>query len=100
MRRLDELQCVFREHDGSSDFLLSMIHSAKGLEYDEVYLMDVCDGILPKESRGITTRQRGQDELEEERRLYYIGMTRVKEVLHIFTFKNEPSRYKRISQCR
>lgn len=93
LRRLDELQRVFREHDGSSDFILSTIHSAKGLEYDDVYLMDICDGILPKESRGITTRQREQDELEEERRLYYVGMTRAKERLHIFTFKNEPSRF-------
>ncbi len=93
LRRLDELQRIFKEHDESSDFILSTIHSSKGLEYDEVYLVDVCDGIFPKESGDASMDRIDLAELEEERRLYYVGMTRAKEKLSIFTFKGEKSRF-------
>ena len=67
---------------------MSTIHSSKGLEYDRVYLMDAKDGIFPE--KVITNpRKASKDELkiyEEERRLYYVGVTRAKEVLCIFRF--------------
>ncbi|MBE5906028.1 MAG: ATP-dependent helicase, partial [Lachnospiraceae bacterium] len=74
-----------------ANFLLSTIHSSKGLEYEEVYLMDVADGILPKKS--LDGKELEKTELEEERRLFYVGMTRAKQRLHIFRFKEEPSRF-------
>lgn len=78
LERLEELRTIVQQPRGQeAPFLLSTIHSAKGLEYDTVYLMDAVDGILPKE---------GEDaDLEEERRLFYVAITRAKEELSIFT---------------
>jgi len=78
LARLEELLAIVQQPRGAEgNFLLSTVHSAKGLEYDTVYLMDAVDGILPKE---------GEDtDLEEERRLFYVAITRAKEELHVFT---------------
>jgi len=57
---------------------LSTIHSAKGLEWEQVYLVDLVEGIIP-ERETIKAEKSGQNELlEEERRLFYVGMTRAK----------------------
>ncbi len=54
------------------DFLvLSTIHSAKGMEWDTVYLLNVVDGTFPSE---FATRK--PELVEEERRLLYVAMTR------------------------
>ncbi len=79
LERLDELQQIIaRQEPQSSQFILSTIHSSKGLEYDRVILMDVIDNILPKHGEDV-------DE-EEERRLFYVGMTRARDELMAFTF--------------
>ena len=49
-------------------FVLSTIHSSKGLEYERVFLMDVLDGVFPKEGEDV--------DADEERRLFYVAMTR------------------------
>jgi len=65
----------------SNAVTLSTIHSAKGLEWDQVYLIDLVEGIIP-ERETIKAEQGGQKELlEEERRLFYVGMTRAKRQL-------------------
>lgn len=71
-------------------FILSTIHSSKGLEYDRVYLADMIEGILPSgpEIKGQMTKSEKLRLYEEERRLYYVGMTRAKTELNIFTFPN------------
>ncbi|SFQ30495.1 DNA helicase-2 / ATP-dependent DNA helicase PcrA [Lachnospiraceae bacterium XBB1006] len=88
LMRMERLQQLF-QYGGTrtANVLLSTIHSSKGLEYDEVYLMDVIDGVLPK--RTLDGNIPKGAELEEERRLFYVGMTRAKERLHIFKFKGE-----------
>ena len=63
--------------DGSDDNVTLMtIHSAKGLEFPSVYVVGMEDGIFP----GMNSMF-DQDELEEERRLCYVAMTRAKEHL-------------------
>ena len=58
--------------------ILSTIHSAKGQEWTSVYLLNAVDGCLPSDlSTGSTP------EIEEERRLLYVAMTRAKDQLHI-----------------
>ena len=89
LRRLEELEQVARSGSGPADcpFVLSTIHSSKGLEYQRVLLMDVADGIFP---RSVPSGDAGEEErevYEEERRLFYVGMTRAKGSLGVFTFR-------------
>lgn len=88
--RLQQLQEMIREGcgDPKSNFILSTIHSSKGLEYTRVYLADMLAGVLPAEipPRGCGPDSPEVNAYEEERRLYYVGMTRAKEQLYIFTF--------------
>ena len=93
VERLQELAGLIREKepDWNSKFILSTIHSSKGLEYDTVYLMDAMDGIFP-ETVLWNRRQADPEEIaqyEEERRLYYVGVTRAKNKLNIFTFQGK-----------
>lgn len=57
--------------------ILSTIHGSKGLEYDEVLLIDLNEGDFPKISKQENIH------LEEERRLFYVGMTRAKSKLEL-----------------
>ena len=69
------------------DYLvLSTIHSAKGLEWDVVHLIHAADGMIPSD---MATGD--DDEIEEERRLLYVALTRARDALHV-TF---PMRYYR-----
>ncbi|MEZ5513128.1 MAG: ATP-dependent helicase [Steroidobacteraceae bacterium] len=74
------------------DYLvLSTIHSAKGMEWDSVYVLNVVDGSFPNEFS--TGRA---DLIEEERRLLYVGMTRAKNDLALIA----PLRFQVTSQPR
>ncbi len=58
--------------------ILSTIHSAKGQEWKSVYILNVVDGCIPSDMAAGSTA-----ELEEERRLLYVAMTRAKDELHL-----------------
>ncbi len=71
---------------------LMTMHASKGLEFDTVYLPDVNEGRLP--SRQSVT----QEAVEEERRMFYVAMTRARKELHILycsaeNGKKVPSRF-------
>ena len=90
LERLEELKRVVQKGStGGPDcpFILSTIHSSKGLEYDRVFLMDVIDGVFPNVIPEGKLSQEEQETYEEERRLFYVGMTRAKNSLALFTFK-------------
>ena len=57
------------------------LHSAKGLEFTKVYLIDVNEGVMPYKKAVL------KQDVEEERRLFYVGMTRAKESLTICSVK-------------
>ena len=58
--------------------ILSTIHSAKGQEWKAVHILNVVDGCIPSDMGTGTT-----EEIEEERRLLYVAMTRAKDDLHL-----------------
>ena len=58
--------------------ILSTIHSAKGQEWKSVFVLNVVDGCIPSDLGTGTTA-----EIEEERRLLYVAMTRAKDDLHL-----------------
>jgi DNA helicase II / ATP-dependent DNA helicase PcrA len=60
--------------------ILSTIHSAKGQEWKSVFVLNVVDGCIPSDLGAGTTA-----ELEEERRLLYVAMTRAIDTLHLIT---------------
>ncbi|MGV3719888.1 MAG: ATP-dependent helicase [Actinomycetota bacterium] len=59
--------------------ILSTIHSAKGCEWNAVHLIHVSDGIIPSDMATGST-----EEIEEERRLLYVAMTRARDALYLY----------------
>jgi len=57
------------------------LHRSKGLEYKVVFMIDAVEGIIPHQKAVM------EEEIEEERRMFYVGMTRAKELLHIYAVK-------------
>ena len=69
---------------------LATLHAAKGLEWEWVFLIGASDGQLP------LTNSSGEAVIEEERRLFYVGITRAKADLHI-SYRGNPSQFLRES---
>ncbi|MEG2538469.1 MAG: ATP-dependent helicase [Clostridium sp.] len=81
-----------------SNIVLSTIHSSKGLEYDNVILIDLVEGILPS-YESIDREKNGDNSLiEEERRLYYVGFTRAR--YKVYLMRLEEKGEKRVYQSR
>lgn len=67
---------------------LMTMHGAKGLEFDEVYILDVNEGYTPYARGGIVI------DAEEERRLFYVAVTRAKKSLSLLMLENEQEGYR------
>ena len=109
LQRLDVLRDAIREKpdDAACLFILSTVHSSKGLEYERVFLLDAVKGIFPEEmpDAGLLKKwsiSGGRMELkpderkqiasyEEERRLFYVAVTRARKNLTLFRMPNESS---------
>ncbi|MBR4357132.1 MAG: ATP-dependent helicase [Butyrivibrio sp.] len=93
--RLDRLRNILSEkrEDYKAKLILSTIHSSKGLEYDNVVLMDVINGVFPskiiKNFKSATPQEKR--DYEEERRIFYVGITRAKDNLTILKYDDAPS---------
>ncbi len=71
---------------------ISTLHSIKGLEFDAVFLMDVNEGSLPYH-KAVT-----ESSIEEERRLFYVGITRARKFLWILYAKNRHEKELEVSR--
>ncbi|WP_434309345.1 ATP-dependent helicase [Hominifimenecus sp. rT4P-3] len=76
-----ELKEQKTERKNSGGIAVSTMHSAKGLEYQVVYILDANEGITPYKKTA------GKADLEEERRLFYVAATRAKQYLHVYWTK-------------
>lgn len=82
--KLDELELMLQtDAPRGGQVFLSTIHAAKGLEYDEVILIDGMEGVLPASDKHDTTKERAT--FEEETRLAYVAVTRARSS---FTYLN------------
>lgn len=90
--KLDELEQTFSrpQSSGQEDahVILSTIHASKGLEYPAVVLIDAAADILPA----------ADNDPEEERRIFYVGMTRARDSLILLDYENEQCPF--INECQ
>lgn len=70
-----------REREKQDGVVLCTMHSSKGLEFPIVFIPEANEGITPYQKAVM------KEEIEEERRLFYVAMTRAKELLYIFSVK-------------
>ena len=102
-RFLNDLALIADTDDGdteSSEVTLMTLHAAKGLEFPVVFLVGMEENVFP-----LSRASEDEDELEEERRLAYVGITRAEKILYLTnansrmlygkTNYNQPSRFLR-----
>ncbi len=88
------LQSNNDEEETESGIRMMTLHAAKGLEFSQVYMVGVEEGILPhRNSIADDEDNGGQQGVEEERRLMYVGMTRAMKNLRISYIKKRKSRF-------
>ncbi|MBQ7796735.1 MAG: ATP-dependent helicase [Lachnospiraceae bacterium] len=96
IRQYEEALKSQREERGNKEeqtgVTLSTMHSAKGLEYRIVFVIDANEGVVPHHKAALPA------DIEEERRLFYVAMTRAKERLHLCAVKERYHRKQEISR--
>ncbi|MPQ44606.1 ATP-dependent helicase [Clostridium tarantellae] len=70
--------------------IFSTIHGVKGMEFKNVYIIDLVDEIIPHVN--------SKDNIEEERRLFYVGITRAINNLYLYSPKNLKGKFKKVTE--
>lgn len=68
-----------KNQEEKNGIILSTMHSAKGLEFERVFLPDVNEDVIPYK------KSIKEEDIEEERRMFYVAVTRAKKYLHVFS---------------
>ena len=88
-RFLNDLALIADTDSGSqetSEVTLMTLHAAKGLEFPVVFLIGMEENVFP-----LSRAAEDQDELEEERRLAYVGITRAEKILYLTNANSRPA---------
>ncbi|WPS85693.1 ATP-dependent helicase (plasmid) [Brevibacillus halotolerans] len=72
---------------------LSTFHSSKGLEFDRVFMIDLVDGVIPSKEMIKDYKDGKTEEMEEEVRLFYVGITRARYALELLSYKRKDEEY-------
>jgi len=83
-----------KEKQTNKGIVLSTMHRSKGLEWDTVFIINCCEGYTP------ISKAEKVSELEEERRLFYVAMTRAREKLYLLNHASNPGAGKAKSQVK
>lgn len=86
---LQKKQQIREKQDG---VIICTMHSSKGLEFPIVFIPEANEGITPYQKAAM------KEEIEEERRLFYVAMTRAKELLYVFSIKEQYHKSMEISR--
>lgn len=89
-----QVQAASKDRDRTAEEAVSLMtmHSSKGLEFRVVFILDANEGITPHRKAVLDA------DLEEERRLFYVAMTRAKERLHIYSVRERYGKKQDISR--
>lgn len=85
--RLQSLREILSQSKDSEGIFISTMHSAKGLEFKHVFIIDLINGDFPSASSIDSMKQGIFEPIEEERRLFYVGITRAKKHLTLLCYK-------------
>ncbi|RKN78253.1 ATP-dependent helicase [Paenibacillus ginsengarvi] len=87
LKHLEQAMKSSRHNKGTNAVTLSTFHSAKGLEFERVYMIDLIEGIIPSND-DIKKFEGGEPaNMEEAVRLFYVGMTRAKSHLELLAYR-------------
>lgn len=92
INRMEELQSKIIQSKSNKDndaVRLMTLHGSKGLEWKRVFMVDLIDGQFPAASSIELDKQGDASELEEERRLFYVGMTRAELMLEVMVISKK-----------
>lgn len=82
LKHLEAALATARSRRGQHAVTFSTFHSAKGLEFDRVYMIDLVEGVIPSSDDNASSEL-----MEEAARLFYVGMTRAKSRLELLTYR-------------
>lgn len=88
LKHLEHVLKTAKTKKGQNAVTFSTFHSAKGLEFDKVYMIDLVEGIIPSadDSNSSSLDSNG---MEEATRLFYVGMTRAKDRLELLSYEEK-----------
>ena len=86
LKQLEALARTSHREQGRRAVTLSTLHSAKGLEFDRVYMIDLIEGVLPSVQQTRLDDPKVEREMEEETRLFYVGITRAIRHLQLISY--------------
>lgn len=87
LKHLEAAMKAAKRAKGEQAVTLSTFHSAKGLEFERVYMIDLIEGIIPSNDDAKKQKDGDPASMEEAVRLFYVGMTRAKSHLELIAYR-------------